>query len=312
MRPPSRAAESGPMARCLLAVLLVLAMTFSVSAQDEEGAPPDEAPPAAEELPGVETETPSSLPDPFHLVADPSPRIRILVGTARDEGTILLAVFTLPSGSPLAGQPCLEGGVIHLRGFGFPTARLPDGFSVSTTSSGNPPGTPPFRIEARGVAAAGEVQGTLRIQSESCDTGILTWTGSAVSAEEFASLLVGSGILDLGPWGLTAPQRACSPADEANGLSIVFDARLESGSVPGPPPDFILYRFRVSGIDLRSHQPVSTVVQVRPSEGVGVSSLGPDRFLLFVAPNRPPGPYLVAVLAPDGRCAETTFEHPGR
>lgn len=88
------------MARYLLALLLVLAMTFSVAAQDEEGAPPDEAPPAAEELPAVEPETSTEDEVP------PEPI---------DQPTVVTPPAPLPEPAPAAAPTVLSESEISAR-----------------------------------------------------------------------------------------------------------------------------------------------------------------------------------------------------
>jgi hypothetical protein len=92
-------------------------------------------------------------------------------------------------------------------------------------------------------------------------------------------------------------------------LTLTFDARLEPGSVPGPPPTVIPYRFLVSGLAPYDMNPLPPEAVRLPEVGRGWARQDGQSLIIFVAPDAASGTYTLTLELPDGRNAEASFQH---
>jgi hypothetical protein len=117
--------------------------------------------------------------------------------------------------------------------------------------------------------------------------------------------------------GTSAPPLALPPTATPGPVlpfAIVYEERLTPGQVPGWSPVDIPYLFRVTGVDLNSWTTAQEIAAFRlppGSKGIAHYSDRANRglYVVFLAPDAPPGRYTVGFQLPDRRLAETTFEH---
>lgn len=91
----------------------------------------------------------------------------------------------------------------------------------------------------------------------------------------------------------------------AEPLGLHFVERLEPGSVPGPPANFIPYKFLITGVDLDGV--ALSVYTTLSSQGFNRSS--PQEIVVFASPRDPAGDYTVTLTLPDGGTLEASFTH---
>jgi hypothetical protein len=104
----------------------------------------------------------------------------------------------------------------------------------------------------------------------------------------------------------------CGPSGDQTTFAMRLERQLPPGSFHVPPPTYIPYVFCVTGTS------VGTWTSAQKEKGfgkpggladAGIGFCGGNCVVLAVKPDTPTGAYTFSVAAPDGRRAETKFQH---
>jgi hypothetical protein len=89
-------------------------------------------------------------------------------------------------------------------------------------------------------------------------------------------------------------------------FGIALKQYLQPGFHPDAPPDLSVFKFEISGVDLRN---IDRGQSIHTSVAGGWQWLFGQEVAILVNKNTQPGPHTLSVTLPDGQVAETSFEY---